>query len=709
MALIKPLGLQLAVLCLVSGSLHGRTLQLDDRPLIRAGSFLEELRGARTPESVFSAEGWVPVTTEAPNYGITSETIWLALEVEAPERSLRVFFIEDYLMDLTVYVRTGDGPAVEIDRTLETRASETRHARSIAVPIQFEKGRTRIWMRVRSDVTTLSFPLEIMTPEEVSRRRETANLLSGAMFGAFLMIALYNFFVHISTGDRSYRSYIFYVLCAAFFLASICGFIFEYLPLPLYLHKRTNSIGGTMYAIMAVIFTRSFLQTREKFPRLDRLLLIPLVFSGVVGLLAFLPWIPLTSVVKTRTLLALSIVSLMLAAGAYAWRHGYRPARFFTIAFGAFFAGTASYLLSVLGVLPHDFFSSGIQAGGVLEMALLSLALSDRINTLRNDLQRHVVELGASHERLRTSEEKYRTLVENTQDLIFSLDEQGTVLSVNEAVRHVLGYPVRDFVGRKLEQFLYRNPNESLAMDSFALAESMRLKDGKPVQLRLALQTRMGERTHLTVRLERIRSKEGDFILGKAAHSIEDELVPFLESERGRYSITSQLMLGHQLNQRITRNLLRFISPEEAEEVRTCVREIIINAIEHGNLGISFDEKTREQERGDYLAFLMRRQSMDEYRNMMVSVEYIIDSEKCAFRITDQGAGFDHRKMMAEEKDRVQDMTLMHGRGIAMARMVFDRVHYNDAGNQVVLIRKFRTGSPDFAGAEANSHSNHHA
>jgi two-component system, cell cycle sensor histidine kinase and response regulator CckA len=63
--------------------------------------------------------------------------------------------------------------------------------------------------------------------------------------------------------------------------------------------------------------------------------------------------------------------------------------------------------------------------------------------------QRHSVELA-----LRESEEKYRELVENATDLVWSIDMEGRFLSANRAMANVLGYPAEEIVGEPWERFI---------------------------------------------------------------------------------------------------------------------------------------------------------------------------------------------------------------------------------------------------------------
>ncbi len=55
---------------------------------------------------------------------------------------------------------------------------------------------------------------------------------------------------------------------------------------------------------------------------------------------------------------------------------------------------------------------------------------------------------------LQQSEERYRTLVENASDLVFTLDLDLNLTSVNPAACRFLGYKAEEVIGRPLEQFV---------------------------------------------------------------------------------------------------------------------------------------------------------------------------------------------------------------------------------------------------------------
>src|SRR6185436_3423269 len=60
----------------------------------------------------------------------------------------------------------------------------------------------------------------------------------------------------------------------------------------------------------------------------------------------------------------------------------------------------------------------------------------------------------AARAQLRSDEDRYRDLVENSYDLICTHDAEGKLLSVNAAAGKALGYPRDALLGRSLEELL---------------------------------------------------------------------------------------------------------------------------------------------------------------------------------------------------------------------------------------------------------------
>lgn len=122
--------------------------------------------------------------------------------------------------------------------------------------------------------------------------------------------------------------------------------------------------------------------------------------------------------------------------------------------------------------------------------------------------------------------------------------------------------------------------------------------------------------------------------------------------------------------------------------------EILLNAIEHGNLGIDGRTKQRLLMEGTWAADVERLLGEPGQREKYVSVDYARSEGEVVFTIRDRGAGFDWRKVV--QTGGASDPTAPNGRGISLAKALsFDVLEYVDPGN-VAIARVRIPGSEPF-------------
>lgn len=118
------------------------------------------------------------------------------------------------------------------------------------------------------------------------------------------------------------------------------------------------------------------------------------------------------------------------------------------------------------------------------------------------------------------------------------------------------------------------------------------------------------------------------------------------------------------------------------ERVVQGLQELLVNAVEHGNLGIRYEEKSWLILEGTWHEEVLRRLDMPEYSAREVEVDFLRGPERLQFTIRDQGQGFDWRGYLDFAPERAFDL---HGRGIAMAaKLSFDGLAYQGNGNTVL-------------------------
>jgi len=110
--------------------------------------------------------------------------------------------------------------------------------------------------------------------------------------------------------------------------------------------------------------------------------------------------------------------------------------------------------------------------------------------------------------------------------------------------------------------------------------------------------------------------------------------------------------------------------------------ELLINAVEHGNLGITYEDKSKLYASGGWSDEVRRRLKLPENSGKYAEVAFEREDQAIRFVIRDQGTGFDWRSYLQVDPQRAFDT---HGRGIAMAnRLSFSHIEYRGRGNEVI-------------------------
>lgn len=112
--------------------------------------------------------------------------------------------------------------------------------------------------------------------------------------------------------------------------------------------------------------------------------------------------------------------------------------------------------------------------------------------------------------------------------------------------------------------------------------------------------------------------------------------------------------------------------------------ELMVNAVEHGNLGIGYETKSELNKSGNWGDEVNRRQGMECYRDRTAQLHFSRKNGFIEITITDEGNGFDWKSYMEFDMQRLLDS---HGRGIAIANNIsFDDLKYNSKGTEVTAL-----------------------
>lgn len=160
-------------------------------------------------------------------------------------------------------------------------------------------------------------------------------------------------------------------------------------------------------------------------------------------------------------------------------------------------------------------------------------------------------------------------------------------------------------------------------------------------------------------------------------------------------SLQYEVEEGQHISQTLRDGFFEFTTFEEAERLsrwlthacpdsvgaRLGLHELLVNAIEHGNLQITYEEKSDLIARGRLHEEILRRLDDPRLGQRRVTVKYERTDEYIDIYVTDMGPGFEYESYLSLSPERAFSN---HGRGIAMANsMSFDELEYYPPGNRV--------------------------
>lgn len=251
--------------------------------------------------------------------------------------------------------------------------------------------------------------------------------LFGTFYGMIIIISLYNFLVYLAMREIKNIYYICYILSVAMYALSLDGIGFQYLwpNLP---EWNNYAVGVFLYSLIlwALIFTRKFLSTRANAPRLDTALKWMIVVRTIIFAveLFFFPQF------LTYRNLEIVPLSLIFYTAITVWQGGYKPARFFVMAYGILFIGFFLRTMVYLNVLPFTITSHySLHFSFVLEMLLLTFALGDRIRILKDMRDRALRRIIHQHElNMQLKDKVNRELEEKVLERTLELDNKNREL-----------------------------------------------------------------------------------------------------------------------------------------------------------------------------------------------------------------------------------------------------------------------------------------
>jgi signal transduction histidine kinase len=350
-------------------------------------------------EVVAESEDWVSFEQLVPNLGMGEGVEWMRLTLDPMTENGKLIEIQNAGIDDLTCFMVCDGkiiasyPGGIMNKGAEGHQFGTYP--SFPVPL-VECNKLHALFRMQSNKPMI-VPLRITGPRRVLEDAHERDVLFALYAGVMVVMLLYNLFLFLSIGDRSYLEYVLFIFAVGGAQLALNGYGFvlgtDHWP---WLNLRLTHFFGVFSGLTTILFVQNFLRLSRYVPWLHKLLngyfLLYLV-ALVLALLGRLEW--------SYQLINFCAAAIFfcIPGAIITIRKGYEPAKYFLLAFTVFIFAVFVFVLKDSGVIPYNAWTFyALPLGSAIEVVVLSLALASRINQLKRE------SVHAREEQLRVSQ-----------------------------------------------------------------------------------------------------------------------------------------------------------------------------------------------------------------------------------------------------------------------------------------------------------------
>lgn len=357
------------------------TLKSDN--LLKNSYIYKDQTNSETIETI-KDKSFTPINqTKSLSFGYSPNfTLWIKFTLTNNSDEVKEKIIE-YENGLTTDLKFYNGSFMEEEGLFHIKSSRKTINPNFMVKLKPNETKT-YYLQIFTSITTLIVNLSIHdTINYYEEELKHQNILM-IFFSSMIILALYNIFVYFFTRVRSYLYYVFYIFTICLHQFFYIGFANIYIQ-EMYLMKIAIENAAIIVALPALslaLFTSSFINTKENFPKIHKYLKIYLILFPIIILIIVLReehgWLRnIFSVILLVSLFIITIYSVVKKN-----RQGY----FLLFGWIIFFLSGMMMFLSSLGVYNfYDVIPYFIEIFLVFEAIIFSIALSDRIKELQKE------------------------------------------------------------------------------------------------------------------------------------------------------------------------------------------------------------------------------------------------------------------------------------------------------------------------------------
>jgi two-component system, sensor histidine kinase LadS len=286
-------------------------------------------------------------------------------------------------------------------------------------------------------------------------------------------------------------------------------------------------------------------------------------------------------------------------------------------------------------------------------------------------------------------------MLDNTDEVFIVLNMYGQIVTYNQSFETLMGLSRTELQGKPLRAVFMNEVDEENSNLSYVLLDRFRdVFMGREAHFTYSFRFKGTDRVvSLNLDMQPVFSNEELQNILVSGHTVvSDEIaMKYLVREQGFYCMDNNVAQLYQLSYRLTRNLERWLPRTQIYLLQMALQEVLINAVEHGNLEMDYHKKTELQRRkGNYWDILIKESDCEHLEKRRIHVSYTLNDDRVVYVVKDEGNGFEWKKYLEPERGHVDDEFIRthHGIGLQLVRNVFD-LSFDSGGSEVTMVKRF--------------------
>ncbi len=369
-------------------------LTKDQPPLLIADKteYLRDPAGTLTFAEVTGSRNFAAYTKKIINVDISKASFWIRFTVANKDNVEKNYLeaIQPFLYSIDFYWpdQQGTYQVIHAGQQFPFEHRIYTNSTNFLFDLNLQPGQQKTYyLKIRSK-QQLVVPLQVISGESLAQTVSNRSLWFGIYCGIIVVMVLYNFFIYMSTHDKSYLYYVLHTLFVGLTQAALLGFTYKYLwPHASWFDNYSIILFTCLVSIIGVQFLIEFMHLRTN---ARKILIVLRVFQVVYLLYLFTSLAGFYSITYNAILKTQSVSAVFILASAiYLYKKGFAEAKYYLIGWSSLMVGIIIYVAKDYGWLPYTNITEyALLYGSAAEVTLLSFALADKINIYKKEKEK---------------------------------------------------------------------------------------------------------------------------------------------------------------------------------------------------------------------------------------------------------------------------------------------------------------------------------